>query len=184
MILREISDTSIAISLFRCFFRWYSLLEQRINYIYHNSQTYRLIERFWEKIKICFRNSFLGRITETKQTPSGILYNSRTVQYLINYFKSWRDKINHHSRSSLTIDLVKDTKEQLIFFTVRVISIIAITMIAVNVTLSLVLQKKIGLWGWIMRGLFLFVAFLGLFCKANWQTIKRNSIILRKMDKN
>lgn len=181
MSLKEISDTSIVASLFRYFYRLYERLEQKAIYLYQVSQTYRLIQGLCKKIKIIFRYSFLGRIIETKQTSSKVLENSRIVQYFIRFYKRWKDKIANYSRTSSTVVLVKDTKEGLNFSAVRTVSVIVGTTVIVNAVLSLVLQKQIGLWGWLMRGLFLFVACAGLSCKADWSTIKRNSILLRKI---
>ena len=181
MTLRKISDASIVISLFRYFYKWYGYIENKLMGIFHNSQTYRLAKGFYGGVKICFRYSFLGRITETRQTASGILDNSRTVRSLINYYNKWNDKIIHYFKASSTIDLAKNTKEQLDSSPVKIISIIIVTAITINVLLSIALQKQIGLWGWLMRALFLFGAVSGLFCKANWQTIKRSSVCLRKM---
>lgn len=181
MILREISNTSIILSLFRYFFRWYSRIGQRMNTIYNSSQIFRLAEGFWARIKISVKYSFFGRITETKQISSGILDNSKLVQYLFNSYKKWKINIIRLLRLSSTVDLVEDTKKDLYSFPVRTISIIVITAVTINVSLSLFLQKQIGLWGWIMRGLLLFAAVSGLICKADWRTIKKNSVFLKKL---
>lgn len=181
MILRKISDTSIVIAFYRYFYRWYSRVGQSVSYIYHNSQTCKLAKGFWGEIKICLRYSFLGRITEPKQTTSGVLDTSRVVQHLIIFLKRWKDKVTRYLRTSLATMLAKDIKKDIYFSPVRIASIIAITAITVNVFLSVVLQKQIGLWGWLMQGLFLFGAVLGLFCKADWPTVKRSSVLLKKM---
>lgn len=181
MILREISDTSIITSLFRYFFRWHSQFGQRINTIYHNSQIFRLAKGSWTRIKISFRYSFLGRITETRQISSGVLDNSKLIQYLFNSYKKWKHKVIQLPQFSSTADLAKDTKKALYSFPVRIISIIVIIAITINVIFSFVIQKEISLWGWLMRGLFLVAAVIGLFCKADWQTIKKNSVFLRKV---
>ena len=181
MTLRGISDTSIAVSLFRYFCKWYRSLEQRISYIYHNSQTHSLISGFWQKTKTCFRYSFLGMITETEEANPVVLDDSRAVHYLISFYKRWKDKITCYLRTSLTIGLAKDTKEQLNLSPVKLISIIVVTTIMVNVFCSIVLQKQIGLWGWLMRVLFLFAGAAGLSCQADWPVLKENSVFLRKI---
>ncbi len=181
MILREISNASIILSLFRYFFRWLSPLGQRMNTIYHNSQVFRLAKGFWARIKICFKYSFLGRITETKQISSRILDNSKLVQHLFNSYKKWKEKIIQLLRFSSTAHLAEDTKKDFFSFPVRTISTILITAVTINVIFSLVLQKEISLWGWLIRGLFLLVAVSGLICKADWQTIKKNSIFFKKL---
>jgi len=181
MILRKISDTSIVIAFFRYLYKWYSQVGQSVSYIYHNSQTYRLPKRFWEEIKICLRYSFLGRITEPKQTTSGVLDTSRVVQHLINFLKRWKNNVIRYLRTSLATIMVKDTRKDIYFSPVRIASIIVVTAITVNVFLYIVLQKQIGLWGWLMRGLFLFLAVVGLFSKADWPTVKRSSVLLKKI---
>lgn len=182
MIPHQIEETSILISLFRSFNRRYSYLKQRLSYIYQNSHLFRMTEVFWEKIKVCLRYSFLGRITQPWQGGSGTLDNSRFAQYLVNFFKRRKDRLIHYLKTSLMVVLAGDTKEQLNLSPVRIISIITLTAITVNVALSIMLQKQIGLWGWLMRGLFLFAACAGLFCKADWPTIKHNSLFLRRLE--
>jgi len=179
--VNQILNTSITILLWKHIYKRYSFTAQRVSYIYHNSLTHGLINRIWEKIKICFRYSFLGRITETEQITSGILDGSRMAQYLVSFCKRWMNKITQALNASSTIDLAKDTKKDLYFSPVRVTSIIVVIAITTNVFMSIILQKQIGLWGWLMRGLFYWIAVSGLFCKADWPTVKRNSVFLRKI---
>lgn len=183
MILREILDTSIAISLLRYFYRWYGKIEQRLIDIYCNSQTWRLAKGFCAGVKTYFRYSFLGRITEIKQASPGVLDGSRVLQYLINFYKRWKDKIIRCSGTSLAACAAKDVKTELYLSPTKIISIIVVTAILVNAGLSIILHKQIVLWGWLMRGLFLFVGVSGLFCQADWLTLKNNSIILRLVRK-
>ena len=178
---RGILDTSIAISLFRYLCKWYRSLEQRISYMYHNSQTHRLAKGLWEKIKICFRYSFLGRITEIKEADSLALDNSRAVRYSINFYKRWKDEVIHYSKTSSTIKLAKDTKEELYFSSVKMISLIIIITILVNAILFVILQKQMELWSFLIRALFLFVGTAGLSCSADWPTVKKGSVFLRRI---
>ena len=121
------------------------------------------------------------RNTEIKQTSPTILDNSRVAQFLISFYKRWKGKIIHYLRTSSAIEVVKDTKTELYFFPVKTISIIVIIATAANVALSFVLHRQIALGSWLIRGLFLFLAVGGLFCKADWPTVKENSVILEKM---
>ena len=155
--------------------------KKKVDYIYHQSQIHKLAKGFWEKLKISFRYSFLGRITEEKQTTSGILDNSRGVQYVFNLYKKGGNKVTRCLRTSSAIILTKKTKKDLYFSPVKITSVILITAIIINVVFSFVLQNKIGIYGWLMRGLLLFLAVSGLFCKAGWPTVKSSSIFLRKM---
>ena len=180
MNLRETSDTSIAISLCRYFCRWHRGLEQRRSYIYHNSQTHSLIGGFWQKIKICFKYSLLGRVTETEQASPVVLDDSSVVQYLINFYKRYKDKITYYLRGSLTIGLAKDAKEQLNSSPAKIISTILITAIFVNAALLVLLQKPIDLWGFLIRLLFLLIATVGISCELDWSRIKASSLFLKK----
>lgn len=175
---KETLDTSIALSLVRYCYKWYGDIEQRLNYVYRHSQTAKRLNIFWEKIKVYFRYSFLARLTQIKQISSAVLDNSRTVQYLTNLYKRYNDKIANLLKASFTFNLARDAKNELYFMPVRIISIIVITAIVANLLLSLVLHKPIILWGWLWRGLFLFVAVSGLFSTVAWPAVERSSIFL------
>ena len=178
---RVLLETSITVLIFRCVCRWYVCLEQKASCIYRDSQIYRMTKVFREKIKVCFRYSFLGRITEIKEANPALLDNSRVVQYLINFYKRWRDKVTHYSKASSIVSLARDTKEQVIFCPVKIISIITVTTILVNAALSVILQKQIDLWSFLIQVLFLFAGTVGLSCEAGWSTVKESSVFLRKM---
>jgi len=179
--MNQILDSSVTILMGKQFYKRYDFMVQKLSYIYQNSLTYGLKNSFWEKIKICLRYSFLGRITETKQITLLVLDTSWMAQFWISFYKKWKKKLIQFLKTSSTTDLVKDTKKDLYFFPVKVISTIVIIAIITDVFLSIVLQRTVNLWGWLIRGLLFFVAFSGLFCKADWPTIKRNSVFLRKI---
>lgn len=183
MILREILDTSIVILFFKYFYRWYGKIKQRPIDIYCHSQTCKLVKPFWEKVKICSKFSFLGRITEIKQASLRVLDSSRAVRYLIRFYKRWRNKVIHYSKSSSTINLTEDTKNEFILSPAKIIGIVIVTAILANVVLAIILQKQISLWGWLMRGLFLFTGTSGLFCQADWPTVKESSVCLRRLQR-
>ena len=159
----------------------YLTMEAKINSVYLKSFTQRLIKKINETIKVCFRYSFLGRITEPKQAPPMVLDNSRAVRYSISFYKKWRDKTIHYLRSSFTFSLAKDTKEQFVLSPVRIISLIVIITIFVNAVLSVILQKQMYLWSFLIRVLFLFAGTAGLSCEADWPTVKKSSVLLKKM---
>lgn len=183
MTLRDVADKSFIVSLCRYFYSWYDFFGQRLIYIYQQSQIHRLIGEFGEKIKVCFRYSLLGGIIETK-VMAVVLDNSLITQYLIGCYKSWRNRIINYLKIGLAIKLAEDTKERLILSPVKTISVIVVTAVLVNLFLSFILHHKISQCGWLMRGLFLFVATLGLFCNADWSTVRESSIFLRKLSRN
>ena len=184
MILPQIQEAGIAVSLFRLFNKCYRNLKQRLSCIYQNSWIFRLTEAFREKIKVCFRYSFLGRITEISQTGPQAVNNSQAVQYLINSYKDWKDKLILYSKISATFELAKDTKGKFSSSPTKMPGAVLVAAVLVNTALALGLQKQISLWSWLIRGLFLFAGLSGLFCKADWSTLKGNSVFLRKARMN
>ena len=184
MSLREMPDRSIAIYLFKRCYGGYRNLAQRISYIYNNSQTNARLNKLLEKTNVCFKYSFLGRITEIKQADQGTLDNSRTVQFLVNFYKNCKDKIILYSKISETVDLAKDIKGQLNFSPLRIVGAILIATVLANTALAFILHSKISIWGCLIRGLFLFCGLAGLFCKADWHTVRETSVFLGKMRMN
>lgn len=183
MTLRDVADKSFIVSLWRYFYSWYDFFGQRLIYIYQQSQIHRLIGEFGEKIKVCFRYSCLGGIAETKVIAAA-LDNSLITQYLIGFYKSWKDRIISYLKISLAIKLAEDTKKGQVLSPVRIVSVVVITAVVANALLSFVLHQQISQWGWLIRGLFLFVAIFGIFCQADWSTVQESSIFLRKLSRN
>jgi hypothetical protein len=177
-------NSSIAILFLRGLYRRYDRIEQGVMDVYHYSRIYRLTKGLWGKIEICFKYSFLGRITEIKETEPALLDDSRVVRYLINFYKGWRNKAICYLMPSFTLRLAKDTKEELIFSPVRTISLIVIITSLVNAVLSVLLQKQMGLWSFFVRVLFLLAGTAGLSCEADWPMVKKSSIFLKKIGVN
>ena len=184
MISKKIVDKSISIFLIVNSYKWYSHLRQLIYCIYQNSKLFRLISGFFKIIKICFRYSFLGRISEIKQPSSDALAKSRAVRFLSHFYKKRKDKTIQHLKFSTVFKLTKDTKKNRYFAPMTTLSIIILTAVFINVLLSIAISRQINLWGWLIRGIFLLVGLVCLLCKTNWLTIKKSSMFLRKLDKN
>jgi len=159
----------------------YLTMEEKRISVYLNSFSYCLFRKIVAAIKIGFKYSFLGRVTEIREPNAVVLDNSRVARYSIDFYKRWKDEIIHYSKTSSTISLAKDTKEELIFSLVRMISSIIIITILVNAILFVILQKQMGLWSFLIRVLFLFVGTAGLSYEADWSMVKKSSIFLRKM---
>ncbi|MBZ9578188.1 hypothetical protein KJA13_04165 [Patescibacteria group bacterium] len=174
-------ENSILLRQLRDLKEAYLTMEAKISSVYLESLTHRLIKKMNERIKVCFRYSFWGRISEIKEIDSVLLDDSRALRYLINFYKRWRDRIIRYSKASSTVNVAEDTRKQLIFSPVKIISIIVITAVLVNAVLSVILQKQMGLWGFFIRVLFLSAGAAGLSCPAGWPTVKKSSVFLRKM---
>lgn len=108
-----------------------------------------------------------------------IYQNSLIVRHLTAFYKKSADRVINYLRNGPMAAFLKDTKIQLRLFPVRTTSTVLVAAVAVNMLLLSVLGRQINLYGWLMRGLLLSVGIAGLSCKADWPTVKANSIILR-----
>ncbi|UCB57011.1 MAG: hypothetical protein JSV30_07385 [Candidatus Omnitrophota bacterium] len=178
--MRQILNTSISILLYRRFYLWYSAAEQRAKHIYRLSKICKLLKDFWEKIKICFRYSFLGRITEKERSKISILDSSHLFMQSIDFYKKWKNKIDCYLKNSEIGKSTKETKEEFCASPLIIVGIIIIVAVDVNVVLCFFLQQSISLWGWIMHSLFFFAGALALFCRNDWPAVKESSIFFRK----
>ena len=152
--------------------------------IYSNSTTMKLGKKSWKKIKVYFRNSFLGRITELRAKNLSFFLDSVAVNYLINLSKRLKFKTDSSLKESTALTLMNRTKKKKKNSLVRIISMIVIIAIAINIILSFAFQTEITLIGWLVRIFCMFIAILGLICKIDLQTIKTHSNILRRLGIN
>ena len=181
MTLKELSNHSVFLSSVRNFLLRYSNFEKRLLFIYRFSKTYNTYNNIWGRTRVYFNHSRLRQIFDVKPVPSGIINNSRFVQYFMSCYRKWKDKPARYIKASSTTAQGKNVLWQLSYSPLLVISIIIIVTILVNIFLSLALHNQISHWGWFVRGLFLFIALIALFCKADWAIVKGNSKILRKL---
>lgn len=86
----------------------FSLAKSWLENLYSNNQTSILIQRLWDKIRICFRYSFLGRITELKEENSLLIWdNSIFFNWLLNKYKILKYKIINYTKTSIVLNLIK-----------------------------------------------------------------------------
>ena len=181
---KQILDTSFTVSLLKNIYRLYSRTELRISNIYRSSQTHRMIPRFRERIRVAFRSSFLGRTTSLEQENNlALLDNSRIIQYLINFYRRQRNKIIYSLNSSKTVGLTKKPKAKFISPSVKMVGVIISTAIIANLVSSIILEKEINFWGYLIRGLFLFMGIVGLFCNLDWKILISNSVVFKLINK-
>lgn len=176
----ELLDTSSAISSGKYFCKSYLCIERTVTKAYCNSQVYKLVNTFNANVNFFFTCSFLTRIAEIKQTTTPvILSNSCMVKSALALYKNFQIKLINYFKVSLVAKALNDLKTELYFSPIRIISIFMVIVITVNLVLCLVLKKEMSIWGYLMRGLFLFAGIPGLFCKVDWPTLKENSIFFR-----
>lgn len=69
----------------------------------------------------------------------------------------------------------------------RSIGVIILILVVSNIILYNILRcfedVEIGLFGWIVRGILLFVGFAGIFCKARLKDLRETSLFVRWIDR-
>lgn len=180
---REIFYNSFVISLPINFFKWYVYINKRISYIYLNSKVSKILFKSKEKIKIYAMNCFMVKITEFQEIDISIFKSSNVLRYLIIFFTELKSKLRRYFSLSLTGIVLKFILLRLNSFFFKIICLFFFIVIMCNIVEYgfFYRQIDIGVCGWLMRGLFLFINVSGLFSKTNWSDIKLNSIFLKKL---
>ena len=160
----------------------YLTVEEKISSIYLDSFTHRLIKKIIAAIRIGFRHSIFGRLTELKEIQSRDFFEtSKVIKILLNWARKLKDRRVALSATSNFVIVAKDIRQDSFSQPLKDGGLIVTCAIMVNVIFSIVLRKEITLWSWLIRGLFLFAGLSGLFCQANWSTVKKTSIFLKRM---
>lgn len=158
-------------------------IEKNIYFTYLNSFIYRLIGRNVKLIKTGFKFSVFARLAKIEYNiPSDFFETSKTAKVVLNWGGNLKNKlINSFSASSVFFACLRALKHDFSLNSLKVGGIIIVAAISTNLALSVILQKQIILYGWVMRGLLLSVGICGLFCNANWEDIKRTSRVFNKI---
>ncbi len=179
MLIDLIKD-SVILLLLKKFWRRYSFIQQWLDTTYKYSQTHRFIEGLWQRIKLCFRYSFLGRITRPHNTT--VLDNSKVLFWVANYYRKRKEGLVGYSRTSVMTESIRKVENEFFFLPIQFASIIVVIAIVVNIFLSLILRKEIALSGWLMRIVLLSIGLGGISCAVTWPDLRKASFILRKLD--
>lgn len=184
MILGEIFYNSFVISYPINFLKWLVFINKRVNCIYLNSKVHMILFKSKEKIKIYEMDCFMVKITEFQEIDISIFKSSNVLRFLINFFTELKSKIVRSFSSSLTGVLLKFTLLQLNSFFFKIICLFFVIVIMSNIVEYGFFRRQIdiGVWGWLMRGLFLFISVSGIFSKTNWLEIKPNSIFFKRRE--
>ena len=167
-------ETSITVGLARNF-----------GAVYKETWINRRLEKLLSQAKVCFRYSFLGRITEMgEEYNSEILDNSEVVKWIVNSYNVRKNRIVNYANSSIIVSSAIEIKKELYFFPVKTGGMIVFIAVLTNMLLSLLMHKEINLFGWGIRGVLLFVAYWGMFCEVGWGELKRTSLFAMWVKKN
>lgn len=181
IMLKLLIQSSIFASLLKKIGKGCRILRHQVNTIYKDSQTYKLFKGIWERIKIAFKYSFLGKFSEIKKEDNTtfVLENSKFVKYLLTFYKRGKYRMLNYLEESTVIKSIKKLRNGLYSMSLKTGSIIIITIILSNIFFSMLIKKEIRLIGGVVRLLFLSIGFIGLFSDINWREIKKNSFIIR-----
>mgnify|MGYP001581045675 CR=1 FL=1 len=159
------------------------VLVRKCDLVYKDSWISRNLEKFLNQVKVCFRYSFLGRITETGgEDNREIFYNSKAARWIVNSCNVRKNRIVNYVNSSIIINSMAEVEKELHFLPVKAGGMVIFTAILTNMFLSLFLHKEIKLFGWVIRAVLLFAAFWGMFCKVGWEELKKTSWFVRRIE--
>lgn len=159
----------------------YLTLEDKISYIRLTSLSHLFVDMIAKLIKTGFKFSIFGRLTEKEDVSRNFWEGSRITQVVLEWIKNSKNRVTDSSTTSILFSSVESLKYTFFSRPLWAGSIIIITSIITNLTLSFILQKQIALQGWMIRGLLLFIGISGLFSNVNWQDLERTSLVLRKI---
>jgi len=179
---KNLLETSKFVAFLRMLYRRSGYLDAWLGKLYRDSQIHILIYTLSERIKVCFRYSFIGKITETKEDLNFVfLNNSKIIRRLGYLYAKGSNKIDNCLQTSIVADILRRCKKEFHLLQMKKVGIVISIAVMANLFFSILLKIEISLFGWLMRGLILFVGIAGIFCNADWLTISSNSKILRKI---
>lgn len=184
MRLRTLIEASVIVKLARKLWRGYGYFEELLGSTSETSLSYKIMVKFWDKVKIYSRYSFLGRISEIRQNDNTeILEKSKVLIFLIKLYKKWKYQLAYYLKISRSYALTEEFKKEYYFQAVKVTSTIVIIAVMTNIIFTILLRQRVELLGWFMRGLLLFVGICGLNSHLDWSTLRGTSISLKLFSK-
>ncbi len=184
MMIKNLLQTSEVILLLKTAYKKYCLFEEWLSEIYKKTKI------IFSGITAIFQYNFLGRVIENKKEDNlkEILENSRFVKRLLKTYDDWRKRVTDYLNTSLTVKHVIGVKRELYVSPVRTGSVIVVIAILSNIFFYALfgnsMQKEIRLFGWIIRGMLLFVGLAGLFCEVSLKNLKSSSLFLKWINHN
>jgi hypothetical protein len=94
-------------------------------------------------------------------------------------YKRAADSALSYSKESECMGLIRETKERFFLTPTKIGGACIVATVSANIVFSRLLDKEIGLFGWITRGLFLLVGLSALFCNLKWEDLKKASLVLK-----
>jgi len=147
------------------------------------SKIYKIISIFRRGTRLNFKESFLGKITEiNKERDFDILGTSNAIKQIMKLFNQCKYKIINYSKTSIINSSINKLDKGVYLFPVKTASIIIIIVMITNVSLSFLLKNEIGLSGWLVYGIILFIACNGLYSKVSLEELAKTSYFLKRLN--
>ncbi len=164
-------------------YKRYTYDEDFVVRIFKNSQIYKRTVIFLKFLKMCFRYTYLDKITSVKEPgesyDSAILNNNRTAQGTANLFKKLYKKARQFFIFSIIFSLLRELKVGLFQYPVKSVSIVILTAILTDALLLVFIHREIIAYSVAVASTLILISVSGLFSKADWQEIKRTSLFLK-----
>ncbi len=174
-------ESSLVLSIAKCFFRLYICVEDKIDIIYRESKLYGSIRGLWKGLGFCFKYSLLGKITEMKgYEHSTVIDESGFLNFFRQSYIRYKKGLVSHVYSSAVLGVLKKLLNKYLLPPVKTLSIIVILTVVCNIVFKFLLKEAIGLLEWFAQGILLFISLGGLFSNTGWEELKKTSFILRK----
>ena len=180
MILGALIQTSAFASLLKKTWDAYCSTERRMGEIYKNSRTNMRAERLWDRIKVCFSESFFGRTAKISEDSNFQVFNeSKVVRRLLSLYNKRKGNLILYLTTSKSVNLIEAAKREFYISSVKTASIIIIIATATNISMSISLNKEISLWGWFLCLALLFAGLSGIFCDVDLKNLISTSLFLK-----
>lgn len=142
------------------------------------------LNRAKKAIAVYFRYSFLERVSRVEQEKSSlILENSKFIVKTAGAYKALIKIFLKHFRETMTESSLIGLKEDFYKSTLRTSGIIFTVAVLTGISFSALFNSHIGLWGWIIRGILLFLGVSSLASNVDWPSLKNSSVIFRIFSK-
>lgn len=173
-------ETSIAVKLLRGPLREYGYFEELFGSASESSLTCNIILKFWEKLRIYFKYSFLGRASERrKKDITLIISESKLLKRIKDSYSKLKNSFSFYFSSSILNKPKEELKNYFDPYPFKAIGAIIIVATLTNILLTILLKKELTLLSWIIRALFLFAGLAGVNSYAAWPAILNEGIILK-----
>lgn len=178
--LRNFATTSVFILALQRIQRACYSISGQLYKIFIESQTHRLIIKFWDATRAGFRYSFLSEILNTERDSNyPILDNSQFARWLSAVFATLRFRIVNYQMTSEVIKTTAELKQEVHSSPFKAIGIVLSAASSTDILFSLLFNREMKLTGWIFKAIFLSIGIGSLYINADWKTVKETSIFFK-----